>query len=337
MEVSQMPVQTNDPGVVKQGRKFFSKLGLMYFLGTLIIIGIQLSVTVLIQVFAPSILENPNWSMVISMVPMYLIGMPIMILLIRTVPKEKIEPKSISVGKLVLAMIMSYAIVYCSNLVGTVITFIIGILKGSAVNNVIQDVVVNINPWLSVLFVVICAPIMEEIIFRKLLIDRAVRYGEGVAVFLSGLLFGLFHGNLSQFVYAFTLGLFFGLVYVKTGKIIYSILLHMVVNFIGSVLSLFVLNLVDLDSLQVILDGGDMAAMSTALPGLMAFAIYFICLIGVVIAGVVLLIVFRKKLRLSPRGIALPRGKRFTTTILNVGMGLFGIFWIVMIILQLIG
>ncbi len=337
MDVNQMPVQMESSGVVKQGRKFFSKLGLMYFLGTLIIYGIQIAVVALINIIAPELLNDPNWSMVVTMVPMYLIGMPIMILLIRTVPKEKIEPASISFGKLVLAMIMSYAIVYCSNIVGSVITFIIGLLKGSVVNNVIHDVVVNINPWLTILFVVICAPIMEELIFRKLLIDRAVRYGEGVAVLLSGLLFGLFHGNLSQFVYAFTLGLFLGLVYVKTGKIIYSIILHMVVNFIGSVLSLFVLNLVDLDNLQAILDGGSMTAMSEAIPGLLAFGVYFICLIGVVIAGVVLLIVFRKKLRLNPRGIMLPKGKRFTTAVINVGMGLFGIFWIVMIVLQLIG
>ena len=43
----------------------------------------------------------------------------------------------------------------------------------------------------------------------------------------SGLMFGLFHGNLNQFVYAFVLGLCFGFIYVKTGNIRYTIGLHM--------------------------------------------------------------------------------------------------------------
>ena len=53
------------------------------------------------------------------------------------------------------------------------------------------------------LYMVICAPILEEYIFRKLIVDRTVKYGQGVAVVLSGLMFGLFHGNLNQFAYAF--------------------------------------------------------------------------------------------------------------------------------------
>ena len=42
--------------------------------------------------------------------------------------------------------------------------------------------------------------------FRKLLIDRIVPFGQRVAVVVSGLAFGLFHGNFYQFFYAFSLG-----------------------------------------------------------------------------------------------------------------------------------
>ena len=55
------------------------------------------------------------------------------------------------------------------------------------------------NMMVTFLYMVICAPILEEYIFRKLIVDRTVKYGQGVAIVLSGLMFGLFHGNLNQF------------------------------------------------------------------------------------------------------------------------------------------
>lgn len=319
-------------------KKLFSKLGLMYFFGTLIICGVQLGAIGLAGVLAPELLEDSNWSLIISMIPMYLIGMPLMMLLIKRVPAEKAETHAMSAGKLVLAMIMAQAIMYCSNLVGTLFTFFISLVKGSAVGNVLQSAVSDTNVWIRILILVICAPIVEEIIFRKLLVDRTACFGEGVAVVLSGVMFGLFHGNLSQFVYAFTLGMFLAFIYVKTRKVQYTIAIHMVINFIGSILSVWILELIDYDSLAV-LQGGDEAAMMQAmgavLPGLLAFMIYFLCLIGIVIAGIVLLIVFRKRFCLNPGSFTLPKGKRFSTIFLNVGMGLFCLFWIGMIIVQL--
>ena len=73
------------------------------------------------------------------------------------------------------------------------------------------------------------------------LTERIVKYGELAAVLASGLFFGLFHGNLNQFSYAFLLGLFLGFIYVKTGKLGYTIGLHMAINFIGSSLGTWML------------------------------------------------------------------------------------------------
>ena len=57
-------------------------------------------------------------------------------------------------------------------------------------------------PWFTFTFSVVLAPVMEELIFRKVLIDRTIVYGDKAAVVLSGLLFGVFHGNFHQFFYA---------------------------------------------------------------------------------------------------------------------------------------
>ena len=50
-------------------------------------------------------------------------------------------------------------------------------------------------------------------------------------------MFGLFHLNLFQFFYAFGLGLMFGYVYMRTSQLRYSIVMHMIINFNGSVLA----------------------------------------------------------------------------------------------------
>ncbi len=93
------------------------------------------------------------------------------------------------------------------------------------------------SPCFTLLFSVVLAPVMEELIFRKVLIDRTIVYGDKAAVVLSGLLFGVFHGNFHQFFYAFGLGCIFAYVYIRTGKLKYTISLHMAVNMLGGFLS----------------------------------------------------------------------------------------------------
>ena len=83
------------------------------------------------------------------------------------------------------------------------------------------------------------------ILFRKFLIDKTIKYGAKVSIILSAVLFALFHGNLNQFFYAFLIGGFFAYVYIKTGKITYSIILHAVVNLMGSVFSIILANTIN--------------------------------------------------------------------------------------------
>ena len=87
---------------------------------------------------------------------------------------------------------------------------------------------------LLTLYAMFGAPVLEELAFRKLLLDRLQPYGEVPAAFLSALLFGMFHGNSAQFILAFMVGLAFAAVYLKTGNVWYSISFHMVINTVAS-------------------------------------------------------------------------------------------------------
>ena len=87
---------------------------------------------------------------------------------------------------------------------------------------------------------VLISPILEEIFFRKLLIDRLKKYGERLAVVLSSVLFALSHATSQQLFYSFFFGIILSTLYVKTGRVRYTILLHIIVNFLGSAVSMYI-------------------------------------------------------------------------------------------------
>lgn len=320
--------------ILKTYKKHFSLLGLMYFLGALIIIGVQVAVSMLVLAFAPSLLDNPNLSLLVSMLPTYTIAFPLTSLLIHQVPGVQMKKHNMKPTQLLGAFAISYALMYLSNLAGQFFTNIIGIIKGSPVDDAIADLVSELNPLTAFFVMVLLAPALEEWIFRKLLVDRTIRYGEGTAIFLSGLMFGLFHGNLNQFVYTFLVGAFWAFIYVKTGRLRYTIYLHMALNFMGSIGSLFFLDAIST------LEGGSSAmnGFHFLLGMLIPLAIvipYLIVVFGLVISGIVLLVTNWKRFRLIPAELFIPKEKRFSVIFLNAGMILYVLFWIIQIILQL--
>ncbi len=327
--------------VAREARKHFSSLGLMFFLGTIVIYVVQMVPMALLEWLRPEWMQNGNLALMAGILPMYLVGMPVLILLVKRIPAESLERRSMNAGHFTLSAIICFALVYLTNGVGNIITLLIGILKGSAVQNQVLDVTSSVSMWVILLYMVICAPIMEEYIFRKLIVDRTVRYGQAVAVLMSGLMFGLFHGNLNQFIYAFVLGVFLAFLYVKTGNLKITIALHMLINFMGGAVSTWLMRLVDLDE-YIWLAGENNAEAQAAfvrenLLGLLVYLCFVFFLIGVTLAGLTLLIVFLAKRRFTFQkgSVVIPRGKRFSAVIVNAGMIVYSVFFTAMIIIQL--
>ena len=90
----------------------------------------------------------------------------------------------------------------------------------------------------GVISVVAVAPVVEEFIFRGLTMTRLSQVMSGwLAVLLSAAVFGLCHGELVWFCYAFALGAFFGFIDLRAGSILPSILGHMTFNAVGQIMS----------------------------------------------------------------------------------------------------
>lgn len=84
---------------------------------------------------------------------------------------------------------------------------------------------------LSLLVMAVIPAICEELIFRGVVLHGLRnKFGEWGAIFLSGLMFALFHGNLQQFIYPFILGSIMGWLVLRTGSLVSSMIVHFVNN-----------------------------------------------------------------------------------------------------------
>ena len=152
---------------------------------------------------------------------------------------------------------------------------IIAAIKGSEIMNAIANVV-GTSYWIwSLIFAGILSPIVEEMLFRGIMLNKIRMYGDKVAIITTAIMFGLFHANFSQFFYAVGLGVIFAYVTLKTGTIKYSIILHIAINIVGSVIMP-----------SIVGDGSNIALIGVA--GLV--------LIAITIIGIVLLINNRKNI-----------------------------------------
>lgn len=85
--------------------------------------------------------------------------------------------------------------------------------------------------WMVLLVVAVIAPVAEELVFRGLVMMRIRDYmGPVAGILLSALGFGLYHGNMVQFIYAGIIGIFLGYTMEKSQSVLVPIIGHMMAN-----------------------------------------------------------------------------------------------------------
>lgn len=97
------------------------------------------------------------------------------------------------------------------------------------------------------LLLVIAAPILEELLFRGIILDGLLKkYSPLISILISSLLFGFAHLNPWQFVNGLIIGIFSGWVYFRTRSVLPSIIIHASANLSGFLFRQFV----DINSLM---------------------------------------------------------------------------------------
>lgn len=298
-----------DPSEVRKNartmQRTFSMTG---FALAIILVVTYVSQIIAVKLFGNYIKDSIALQMVVSSLTMYVFGIGSACLFLKAVKcrGESFGQNKMGVGSFIVTLIISFGAMYTGNIVGNIFTSIMSSLLGHEITNNLNATIPQMPIWLVMLLVVIIAPIIEELLFRKMLIDRFHPYGDRIAILMSAVFFGLFHGNFNQFFYATMLGMILGYVYCRTGKIKYTIFMHMIINFCGSVLPLLLMKMVDIDALNKFIETGDYAILEPMLIPLMFYMVYLLLILGIWITGIVLFCVKVRKCTFRKSELALP-------------------------------
>jgi Predicted metal-dependent membrane protease len=139
------------------------------------------------------------------------------------------------------------------NWVMYLVLFVIGITASVGMNNIMMlSQVANISDsyqriaellyeptfLVQIVGLGILIPIVEELLFRGIIFRRLRRImSRNVAIGLSALIFGIIHGNLVQFIYAFFLGSMFAYLYELCASMWVPISLHILANIVAIVMT----------------------------------------------------------------------------------------------------
>ena len=217
-------------------KKTMNSIGWKYGLMAIIYIVLNYGISFLLRLLVPNFVENHTilitYLMIIFTVD--LVSFPLIFLLTLKMPKAQIEKKRLGFGKFLLCVLIMYGLIFVGALIGLVFHGVLTIPFNNTESSKLMELLMNSNPFVRILIVGVIAPIFEELIFRKVLIDHVAPKGELVAILASGIMFGLFHGNFQQCFFACFIGFLFAYIYLKTGRVIYTILLHMTLNTVTS-------------------------------------------------------------------------------------------------------
>lgn len=215
-------------------RERFSRLGWALTAQMAAMLAVQTALLLAAQALAPALAGSGVFLWLVSVLSAYGAGVPAAWLVLRGT--EEAPPQSgapLGPGRFFRSYLAGLGLMYLVNLATLALMGLVGLLRGQTVENPVDNMA-DYPLVLNLLLGCVIAPVCEEYLFRGLLLNRLRPYGERFAVWASALCFGLFHGNFSQFFYACAIGVLFAGVVLKTGRLRQAMLLHALINFVGT-------------------------------------------------------------------------------------------------------
>ena len=294
-EESNSPAQTGQE-LARQRKTRIGKVGIRHSLFVMAVTVSQILSILLMRFFAPELAASlgTDFSFFLIILTVDVIGYPVVFAAYRGLPEDVPAEHKLGFKRFLLFVLMGAGLCGVGGIVGNIIHNLLTLPFGGAAT--VGDLIFAADMPIRILAVGILAPIFEELIFRKLMIDHLYKYGEFVAILASGLTFGLFHGNFQQVFFATLLGFLWAYVYVRTGKIQYTIAMHMIINMSTSAITVFlaskfmefgVSNASDISAIMAEMEASPDCMLYTLL---YSFWMIFLFLFG--LAGAIIFIVF---------------------------------------------
>lgn len=323
-------------------KRIFSRIGFALSAYLISAIGIiTLSQIIIMLIFgdtAEQILTSDLFIWGSQIVAMYIIAFPVLFFMTKKLPRKVKRRSKMDIEELFMLFFIAQLVSYVGSLISNIINTFFSIILGRDVSSGVNELIMDTPIWVVVLVAVIIGPIFEELIFRRILIDRLSPFGEKFAIITTSVAFGFFHGNFDQVVYATALGFILGYVYSVTRDVRYSIGLHIVFNLFGSVPAMLVS-----DSAEKIYSLPEEILMNPEalmeyLPDVMAVYGYSIVQLAFVGLGIYFLVkaVKQKRFKLSNEvDIRIPRSE-VAKVFLNPGVIVFAVVSLGQFILNLL-
>ena len=330
---------------VKAGKRFFSKIGFVWAIYTFVFLLSASCIALAVKMLAPDLAESMFFENALAPIALYVVGLPILLLFCTGIKKgEAPQKKKIGFGAWLLYLFVCIGMMYAGSQISQVL---IGIFSLFGVDAMPETLGAMDTPGFIMYFIycVIIAPLGEELVYRKLLIDRTRKFGCLVSVLLSGLTFGFMHGNLFQLFFACFVGFVMAYLYFHTGNIWLTIGIHAVINLI-SVFSY----LINLKLAPMLEAASDVTAFISDVVSndlvLLFVADYGFALIGLLLisqlylagfaCAIAIPLAFRKSISFDKGTETLPRGKGFSVIFINAGMIVLFLIYLTEIVLSLL-
>lgn len=195
----------------------------------LYIVAQVLSVVIPLTIFATTGNRDASMVVYVNVIVFLLAVVGSLLILKKNLQEEKLS-HPLPLGKIIGWTALGIVLAWGAQLIAILIeTNLLGINEGSENTESIIDIT-RMNP-LFFIIPVFTAPILEELIFRKIIFGTLYkRMNFFLAVLISSFLFGILHLELQHILIYFAMGVALAYVYVKTKRIIVPILVHMGMN-----------------------------------------------------------------------------------------------------------
>lgn len=294
---------------MKVMRKTFSHIGFslaVYDIFVYILLLASMLLTALI--FKTDYSKNVYFQWILTFVCQYVLGFILLVALMRLRRPQYVrrEKKKLTPGGAAVIGFICLSLMYIGSAVSAVFAAVVEFFTKSPMTNSVNEMLSQTNIFIVILMAVVIGPIIEELIYRKMILDRIRIYGERFAIIFSAAVFAIAHGNFFQVFYSFALGCMWGYLYLKTNNIKITIGYHMFVNFVGSAVPMLLLHIADAQTEEI---------------SALIYIVYSLAIFTVMITGAVLMAASAKNMSFEKsRLINLSGREKLFSSCVNVGM-----------------
>lgn len=204
--------------------------------------------------FAPLLVNflalSPLDAMIYWNIISFILGLIIILLLMRRDLQAPVREDAADTGGIILWSIGGFFLALASQIIAVNIEVNLLNIESGSENTAIIMEIARQTP-LFIIIPAIIAPIIEELIFRKIIFGTFYkRMNFFVAAIASSLIFGIIHMELEHLLIYTSMGFVFAYIYVRTKRIIVPIIVHMALNTM-SVIAQFSIDPEDIEQLQL--------------------------------------------------------------------------------------